>query len=157
MPRGCRYRFIIYCGPIFSTATVVTRTDLLQVANSALQGPDYQSQTLRALQQSSATPPVAIKAPDITFVDSPQALVEAVQAGALDIVVTEHLDLTTLPLLPTSICPVGCDSPLGEIGQTRSIRVSPFFQRPRLQQQMYTILSLLWMLLSPKVSRILIM
>lgn len=87
-----------------------------------------------------------IEPANITLVDTAQALVNAVQAGALDIVVTEHLDLTTLPLLPTSICNVGCESPLGELSKTRSIRVSSlsffiYFSLAKLLQSNYSVSS----------------
>ena len=59
----------------------------------------------------------------MTTVSTPQGLLDAVQSGALDIVITDHLDLTNMPLLPTSFCNSGCESPLGEITGTRSIRV----------------------------------
>lgn len=75
------------------------------------------------LQQAATDTVSDIQPANITLVDTPRSLLNAVQAGALDIVVTKHLDLTTLPLLPTSICDVGCDSPLGELTKTRSIRV----------------------------------
>jgi hypothetical protein len=58
----------------------------------------------------------------VTTVSTPEGLRDAVQSGALDIVITEHLDLTTLELLPISKCE-DCVSPLGEITTTRSIRV----------------------------------
>jgi hypothetical protein len=72
----------------------------------------------RTLKQAAEIEPL-----NVTTVSTPEGLRDAVQNGALDIVITEHLDLTTLQLLKTSICPVGCDSPLGEIATTRSIRV----------------------------------
>jgi hypothetical protein len=59
---------------------------------------------------------------DVTTVSTPQGLRDAVQRGALDIVITEHLDMTTLELLPISDCE-DCMSPLGGIHRTRSIRV----------------------------------
>lgn len=71
----------------------------------------------RTLQQAS------VEAVNATTVSTPAGLRDAVQSGVLDIVITEHLDLTTIPLLATSICEVGCESPLGEITATRSIRV----------------------------------
>lgn len=70
----------------------------------------------------------ALAPANVTFVDTPQGLLAAVRGGALDIVIVDHLDLTTLPLRPTSICDVGCESPLGEITATRSIRVRLFGQ-----------------------------
>ena len=74
---------------------------------------------LRTLQQDAQ----AVAPAEITIVSTPKGFVDAVQRGALDIVITEHLDLTTVDLQPTSICEVGCESPLGEIFATRSIRV----------------------------------
>jgi hypothetical protein len=61
---------------------------------------------------------------DVTTVSTPEGLRDAVQSGALDIVITKHLDLTTLATIPLQmdICD-GCVSPLGEITATRSIRV----------------------------------
>jgi hypothetical protein len=59
---------------------------------------------------------------NVTTVSTPEGLLAAVQSGALDIVITEHLDLTTLELLPIAYCE-DCVSPLGEITTTRSIRV----------------------------------
>lgn len=66
---------------------------------------------------------MVLEAGNVTTVSTPEGLREAVQNGALDILITEHLDLTTIPLVKTSICAEGCDSPLGEITATRSIRV----------------------------------
>jgi hypothetical protein len=59
---------------------------------------------------------------DVTLVSTPEGLREAVQMGAQDIIITEHLDLTTLELMPISECE-DCVSPLGDITTTRSIRV----------------------------------
>lgn len=65
-----------------------------------------------------------IPSAEVTNVNTPQQLVAAIGRGDRDIVVTDHLDLTTVPLKPTGICLVGCMSPLGVLkGQTRSIRV----------------------------------
>ena len=86
-----------------------------------------------------------------TNVSTPMEFVSAVEAGVLDIVVTNHLDFTLLPLplkcaRPHALCSVanpctrraltqhrvcrafiscddGCDSPVGGINTTRSIRV----------------------------------
>lgn len=56
-------------------------------------------------------------------VSTPSELALAVAEGALDIIITNHLDLTVLPLQNTSICPEGCESPVGPVNGTRSIRV----------------------------------
>jgi hypothetical protein len=66
---------------------------------------------------------MALEAADITVVSNPEQLLDAIRLGALDVVVTEHLDLTTLPLIKTGFCNEGCAGPLGEIRKTRSIRV----------------------------------
>lgn len=106
----------------------------MQVHPSPVHGAGFLNEPLRSLQQAATQALEEVKPANITFVNSPQALSNAVQAGALDIVVTEHLDLTTLPLLPTSICTIGCDSPLGSLRKTRPIRVS-FLGWPRLSQE----------------------
>ena len=91
----------------------------LQNQNESLRG----SFGVRRLQQDAAA---AVDTANVTTVSTPQGLVDAVQSGSVDIVITEHLDLTAVPLLPSSICENGnCDSPLGEITGTRSIRVRP--------------------------------
>jgi hypothetical protein len=59
----------------------------------------------------------------ITSVSTPLQLKQAIKRGARDIVITNHLDLTTLQVEDTSICPDGCQTPLSEIRVTRSIRV----------------------------------
>ena len=56
-------------------------------------------------------------------VASPQQLVDAILEDHAHIVVTAHLDLTTLPIRENSICPDGCASPLPEIRAAQSIRV----------------------------------
>lgn len=85
-----------------------------------------------------------------TNVNTPLEFFSAIEAGVLDIVITNHLDLTLLPLplkcerpiLAVSLelartpaltrqcvcrryisCDDGCDSPVGGINATRSIRV----------------------------------
>lgn len=95
----------------------------MQITDLPLRGGVHLEGALRSLQQTTSQVGLDIEPDNITLVDTPQSLLQAVQDGALDIVVTDHLDLTTLPLLPTSICTEGCESPLGEIAKTRSIRV----------------------------------
>ena len=56
-------------------------------------------------------------------VSTPKELVQAVLGGKPHIVITAHLDLTTLPLITNEICPDGCSSPLPEILRAESIRV----------------------------------
>jgi hypothetical protein len=56
-------------------------------------------------------------------VSTPQALKDAIQSSTPYILITNHLDLTEMPLLATYVCPAGCESPLGNINYTLSIRV----------------------------------
>lgn len=56
------------------------------------------------------------------YVATPQTLEMAILQGRHHIVVTAHLDMTALPLRPTSICKE-CVSPLPETFDTVSIRV----------------------------------
>jgi hypothetical protein len=58
----------------------------------------------------------------VISVSSAEGLLYAVKTGWPDIVITDHIDLTTLELLPTSHCE-GCVSHLGDITSIRSIRV----------------------------------
>ena len=107
----------------------VAKSEQLQVHRVPVHSDSLLSEALRGLQQAPTRAAEEVEPANITYVNSPQALLDAIDARALDIVVTEHLDLTTLPLQPTSICPVGCDSPLGEISTTRSIRVRCFMAK----------------------------
>lgn len=93
---------------------------LARTAGFNLHSISQQHDTRTLLQD---TTPVAPQ--DVTSVSTPEEFVAAIRQGALDIVVNEHLDLTTnaTKLLPTGICQVGCESPLGVIANTRSIRV----------------------------------
>ena len=59
----------------------------------------------------------------VAFASTAVALRDAVLQGWRHIVITAHLDLTTLPLRETSICADGCASPLPDIRGTASIRV----------------------------------
>lgn len=56
-------------------------------------------------------------------VSTPDQLAAAVANGIPDILVTNHMDLSGLELKKTPICPDGCESPVGPINGTRSIRV----------------------------------
>jgi hypothetical protein len=56
-------------------------------------------------------------------VRTPEDLKAAVARGVQDILITAHMDLTVLDAVRTSVCPDGCESPLGEVNTTRSIRV----------------------------------
>jgi hypothetical protein len=62
---------------------------------------------------------------NVTTVSTAEGLRDAVQSGALDIVITEHLDLTPLGAWPKFDCEFfeDCMSHLGTIKTTRSIRV----------------------------------
>lgn len=73
----------------------------------------------RALSQAPSTGPVEVA--------TPKQFVDAIKAGAADIVITGHMDLTQVPLMPTYICPDGCESPLGQITKVRSMRVQSDF------------------------------
>lgn len=66
----------------------------------------------RRLQQKNATE-----------VQTAVELLQAIASGERDILITEHIDLTSLELIKTSICDVGCEGHLGEIQETRSLRV----------------------------------
>ena len=57
------------------------------------------------------------------YVSSPRELEDAILQGRLHIIITAHLDMTSMPLRDTSICPDGCGGPLPEIRETASIRV----------------------------------
>lgn len=57
------------------------------------------------------------------YVSTPRELEDAILQGRLHIVITAHLDMTSMPLRDTSICPDGCSGPLPEIRETASIRV----------------------------------
>lgn len=81
-------------------------------------GHEYPATRRQLLQELPEIPSA-----EITNVNTPQQLVAAIGRGDRDIVITDHLDLTTVPLMRTGICLVGCMSPLGVLkGQTRSIR-----------------------------------
>lgn len=56
-------------------------------------------------------------------VATPDELVEAVLDKVCHIVITAHLDLTTLDLVQSNICPDGCESALPYVRHTASIRV----------------------------------
>lgn len=73
------------------------------------------SNTIRQLLQDQENTPV--------YVSQPRELEDAILKGRRHIVITAHLDMTSMPLRSTSICPDGCESPLPEIRETWSIRV----------------------------------
>jgi indole-3-glycerol phosphate synthase len=72
----------------------------------------------RSLQQL-AGPAGAANFEGVTNVTTPEELQEAVSAGARHILITEHLDLTTLKIIPTSKLPII----LGMSNNTWTIRV----------------------------------
>jgi hypothetical protein len=72
----------------------------------------------RSLQQE-AGPAGAADYDGVTKVTRPAELQEAVSAGARHILITEHLDLTTLKIIPTSRLP----KMLGVTNNTWTIRV----------------------------------
>jgi hypothetical protein len=72
----------------------------------------------------------------VTTVSTPEGLRDAVQRGDPDIVITEHLDLTTLELLQTSPY---FKSPLGDIEKTRSIRVRNSLDSTLLKTRTYAV------------------
>lgn len=59
----------------------------------------------------------------VAYVATPEAMLHAVLKDRRHIVIQAHLDLTTLPLRETSVCPEGCASPLPDIRGVESIRV----------------------------------
>lgn len=61
--------------------------------------------------------------PGVVKVSTPNELKMAVAEGVQDIIITNHMDLSGLPLINTTICPEGCQSPVGPVNGTRSIRV----------------------------------
>lgn len=58
------------------------------------------------------------------LVSTPMELEEAILEGRSHIVITSHLDMTSMPLRQTAVCDEGCASPLPEIHYAISIRVS---------------------------------
>lgn len=60
---------------------------------------------------------------DLVTVATPDELVNAILEDRRHIVITAHLDLTTLLPRQNSLCPDGCASPLPEVLATDSIRV----------------------------------
>lgn len=117
---------------LLSELRTVAKSVQMQVHQVPIHSDSLLSESLRGLLQAPTQATEEVEPANITFVNTPQALLDAIDADALDIVVTDHLDLTTLPLQSTSICKVGCDSPLGEISTTRSIRVRHCFYCPKL-------------------------
>lgn len=100
---------------------------------------------MRSLQQFVDGNTTQVKNPNttqmaeanVTRVPTPVELLEALQRGDRDVVITEHMDLTSLQPLGagSALCPTGCSGPLQAasllaINGTRSLRVrasSPFF------------------------------
>ena len=72
-------------------------------------------------------------------VSTPKELVYAVLDGYPHIVITAHLDLTTLPLITNEICSEGCSSPLPEIFRAESIRVLLCLSHPIARWSTFTI------------------
>eukprot|EP00892_Ulva_mutabilis_P002163 jgi/Ulvmu1/11948/UM082_0027.1 len=56
------------------------------------------------------------------FVSTPRELEHAILSGRKHIVVTDHLDMTSMPHRPVTFCGDGCESPLPENRETLSIR-----------------------------------
>lgn len=56
-------------------------------------------------------------------VSTPTELEVAILQGRKHIMITNHLDLTAMPLRHTTACLDGCESPLPEISDTETIRV----------------------------------
>lgn len=73
----------------------------------------------RSLQETAAT----LEPADVVMVSTPAELKASIRNGSLDIVITEHMDLTDLTLESTDVCSTGCNNPFGVIDRTRSIRV----------------------------------
>jgi hypothetical protein len=82
------------------------------------------SKNVRSLLQASASS----VGPAVVEVSTAAGLKSAIAGSSLDILLIDHLDLTGLPLVPTSICPDGCLSPLGDVIGTRSIRVRKYIK-----------------------------
>lgn len=57
------------------------------------------------------------------YVSQPRELENAILEGRHHIVITAHLDLTSMPLRATTVCPDGCQSPLPEVREVKTIRV----------------------------------
>lgn len=61
-------------------------------------------------------------------VSTPKDLAYAISRKIKHVIITEHLDLTTLPLEINGICEDGCSSPIPVITHTESIRVRIFLE-----------------------------
>ena len=57
------------------------------------------------------------------YASSSKELELGILQGFAHIIVTNHLDLTSLPSKPTTACLDGCESPLPEVRLTQVIRV----------------------------------
>eukprot|EP00892_Ulva_mutabilis_P002846 jgi/Ulvmu1/12562/UM091_0003.1 len=109
---------IVWCRQAFGLPVVVSLLLLWQsVHGVAGRGSVERWRAARTLQQEVADSPAA----QVTRVSTPGQLEAAIQAGARDVVIVNHLDLTGLVAETYSACAKPCKNPLGLV-EGRSIR-----------------------------------